>query len=817
MKRTPLSLLLLIIAALSVYCLFTYESSFAQTNPPSQTPPAPVMGQDESLRQIPAMVRNSKSAGAVFEQRQLVRAENRLFQPNNQVLQDPQQVAAVLNDGAVFELNKPAVATLIQDGVPYLTLSLPDSRGAIIDLELVRVNIFAPGFSMKTAVPTNEQINNDAGLHYRGIVKGNDRSLAAISIFENEMMGFFTTEADGDSVVGRLGGTNPTDTHIVYAEKDLRVETPFSCDTKDTGAPLPESALQAPSELAGQCIRIYVEADFDLFQNKGSVTNTANYITALFNQSATLYSNDGISITLSELMIWNVQSPYAGLTSTGSILTKFQQTRTSFNGDFGHLVALRGNGGIAATINGFCASVPSRECFSGIFSTFSNVPTYSWSVEVFTHELGHLLGSHHTHACVWNGNGTAIDSCGPTAGFSEGSCTGAPLPSNGGTIMSYCHLVPNVGINFTLGFGTQPRNRIINLVNTSTCLQNCGGFTIGQGAPNPQLFINAANRNNFLQFAKQPPTSPVHRWNCATCDPNNPTWGKGLIQDFDDITPGVHDALMLADTNTNFVAQIYGGMWDKFVQLGGPDFNTANSRMIGYPIADRNCSDFNATCFTDAQLVSFFGTSYHYQRFQGGAFVQHRSGPKNTQTFEVHGPIRARWLVLNGPDGSFGLPISDEFASNGKRRSDFEGGSICFNPATNQTEDNCGTPAPANDSFANAQVISNSSGFADGTNAGATKEPGEPLHAGNSGGKSVWYRWQAPASGNTTITAGANYDSLLAVYTGTAVGSLTHIASNDDDPNGGVSSRVTFSATSGTTYRIAVDGFDGDFGNITLN
>lgn len=85
------------------------------------------------------------------------------------------------------------------------------------------------------------------------------------------------------------------------------------------------------------------------------------------------------------------------------------------------------------------------------------MPVYSFSVTVVTHEEGHVMGSRHTHACVWNGNNTAIDGCGPAEGFPyEGACSGAPIPENGGTIMSYCHLSP-VGIDFNLGFGHSPR------------------------------------------------------------------------------------------------------------------------------------------------------------------------------------------------------------------------------------------------------------------------------------------------------------------------------------------------------------------------
>jgi hypothetical protein len=134
------------------------------------------------------------------------------------------------------------------------------------------------------------------------------------------------------------------------------------------------------------------------------------------------------------------------------------------------------------------------------------------------------------------------------------------------------------------------------------------------------------------------------------------------------------------------------------------------------------------------------------------------------------------------------------------------------------SNESCATTvsAPPNDNFTNAQVISGSSGTVTGSNVGATKEAGEPNHAGNAGGASVWYRWTAPSSGSATIdTIGSSFDTLLAVYTGSAVNSLTEIASNDD--SGGLQSRVTFTAVSGTTYQIAVDGYNGVMGNITLN
>src|SRR5204862_376863 len=117
---------------------------------------------------------------------------------------------------------------------------------------------------------------------------------------------------------------------------------------------------------------------------------------------------------------------------------------------------------------------------------------------------------------------------------------------------------------------------------------------------------------------------------------------------------------------------------------------------------------------------------------------------------------------------------------------------IRFRPRFEQLEDRIVPSAPANDNFANATVIIGSSATLTGTNVGATKESGEPNHANNTGGHSVWWSWTASASGQTTIdTIGSNFDTTLGVYTGSVVSSLTTIA-GDDDSGGNQTSRVVF-------------------------
>jgi hypothetical protein len=135
---------------------------------------------------------------------------------------------------------------------------------------------------------------------------------------------------------------------------------------------------------------------------------------------------------------------------------------------------------------------------------------------------------------------------------------------------------------------------------------------------------------------------------------------------------------------------------------------------------------------------------------------------------------------------------------------------------------------PQNDNFANARALSGNSATSNGTTLAATRETGEPDHYVTNppdsdlwvGDHSVWYRWTAPFTGKVELnTCTSNIDGLLAVYTGSSLGTLSRI---DDDnnscpnnPDGTTNwgSKLIFNATNGTTYRIAV----GDAGGLREN
>jgi hypothetical protein len=131
------------------------------------------------------------------------------------------------------------------------------------------------------------------------------------------------------------------------------------------------------------------------------------------------------------------------------------------------------------------------------------------------------------------------------------------------------------------------------------------------------------------------------------------------------------------------------------------------------------------------------------------------------------------------------------------------------------------TTIPANDAFASATnfALSANSVTFTGSTVYATKQTGEPQHAGNAGGHSVWWRWTAPVAGSMTVTTdGSRFDTMLGVYTGANVSTLIPIASNDDLIQGSKRySSVTFAAARGVTYYFAVDGWDGTRGFVQTN
>ncbi|WP_246008661.1 M12 family metallo-peptidase [Chryseobacterium lactis] len=371
-------------------------------------------------------------------------------------------------DITVISLKSAELKKLVSEKPEFIEITFPYAGGQSITVEMYKNQIFTNDF--KVVTEKGNTVQYTPGVYYQGIIKGDNTSIVAFSFFDNDIVGVSSALGMGNIVVGKVKNS---DDFVSYSDAKLTGSNPFVCGTDDLKEVSSQKIAFNPDHVndkkTDNCVRIFYEAGYGPYTQNGSdTTTTTNWVTAMHNNVSTLYANDNIKVALSGVFVWTTTDPYSG--SPSAILNQYKTTRTTFNGDLAQLLRNPATTSIAY-VNGVCTN--SRYSYCGVNFTYQNVPTYSWNIEAMTHELGHNLGSPHTHACFWNGNNTAIDGCGPASGNNEG-CNAALPPAGGGTIMSYCHLVSSVGINFANGFGVQPGAQIRNTIDSKGCLgTNC--------------------------------------------------------------------------------------------------------------------------------------------------------------------------------------------------------------------------------------------------------------------------------------------------------------------------------------------------------
>lgn len=122
--------------------------------------------------------------------------------------------------------------------------------------------------------------------------------------------------------------------------------------------------------------------------------------------------------------------------------------------------------------------------------------------------------------------------------------------------------------------------------------------------------------------------------------------------------------------------------------------------------------------------------------------------------------------------------------------------------------------APGHDQIAQARLISSLPyQDSDDTSTATTSgnDPIFPCGSTNQGGASVWYKYTPSTTINLVAhTHGSNYDTMLAVWTGTP-GNLTNVACSDDSnsPNYSAQSEVRFTGHAGTLYYLEIASYNG--------
>ena len=270
----------------------------------------------------------------------------------------------------------------------------------------------------------------------------NDKVVGTLVLMHDHVLGSFhhdgqqfdLTQVEGD----------------VYAVLDFNKRTnlaPFACGVDE--APLKEAVERTEKSTNrannGGCVEVAIDVDNFTYATYNNVGNATDWALAQMAGVSAIYTQELGGLFLLQatyVHLWQTPDPMSNFTNdAGAMLDNFRSTwettpsLDAVQRDVTHLMSKRGNtgtGGIAYLgVN--CSSFAYG--FSAVMtsSTTTNINSYSWNLDVVSHELGHNFGSNHTHWCGWPGG--AIDDCYP----SEGGCGNGPQVATG-TIMSYCHL-----------------------------------------------------------------------------------------------------------------------------------------------------------------------------------------------------------------------------------------------------------------------------------------------------------------------------------------------------------------------------------------
>lgn len=251
-------------------------------------------------------------------------------------------------------------------------------------------------------------------------------------------------------------------------DKQLPLPTCFVAEAESFALEMYEGV--SISDLNNHCLTFYIETDSFTYAQHGSVEATQAWIDRIEYNAKMMFDSEGINIKFIESYIPITHEWSDNLNSTSAILSKFGEVRKVSPGHIKHFITLRTLGGGIAWVNMLCRMSPVGSTWgpfavsAHMSKTFPDYPVYSWTVNVFCHETGHVLGSPHTQDCFWGPDGDLrVDDC------VSGNCDTISPPERG-TQMSYCHLT-SYGVDFTKGFGELPGNLIRAAINAAACLE----------------------------------------------------------------------------------------------------------------------------------------------------------------------------------------------------------------------------------------------------------------------------------------------------------------------------------------------------------
>ncbi len=398
--------------------------------------------------------------------------------------------------GEILSLNKEKLKELIESNLESFNLKIPLENNTI-ELKLKKSSFIVEGALAKSMYGKFRTPLEGRGTYYWGntIDTNLGNTIIAFSFFKDRVVGLFSSDI-GDYALFQLD--EKSNNYAFY--KNVNSNSGFECGTSDlTVSSRNEitsvnrnsnlSTLNYPLEISMNANNCTI---FNPNMGNGSVQQTIDLILSDFNIYALIFANEEISIKISEIVLEDSIPPngtFAGDCGNGSVFSDFygpgmttsqgctgetthflQQFQniigSNYVGDYAYMY-IGGRScyaaGRAATTNGnngaFCNLDKKYRMAVGrtatVFTANSNfeLPDFFSRLEIFPHEIGHLLGSPHT----------SCSNSMTTFPFYNFTPYYNIMLSGGGNCF-------NIDNNFRRGFGVEPGNHIRNnILNNISC------------------------------------------------------------------------------------------------------------------------------------------------------------------------------------------------------------------------------------------------------------------------------------------------------------------------------------------------------------
>lgn len=348
---------------------------------------------------------------------------------------------------------------------------------------------------------------------FKGTINGDPNSWVTLHYNNGELTGYIQHAGGSRTVVGRafeMRSTKGASPHFL-ADENASAEGPalrdFVCGSEDlpvdtiaaiTDMVAPSSVQKGESvqQLPLTEIRLAIVLREDIFErlkDRGyDEEQAAQHFARIVASMSQAYEEDvRCRMFISYMLIFNADEPsgyFSNGINPGDLLDEFSKDWSSSYGDVDRTVAHLytskiSQGGITVGGIAYGGQAGSRLCVKnhrggyGVSTMDLSPPAqfpgaamsrnaFVWDVFVGAHEIGHNIGSPHTHNCFWN---PPVDTCqiqrdGTDACYDDPSLRRTRI----GTIMSYCHLVN--GQSTALTFGPRVSERLRSWMDAS-CME----------------------------------------------------------------------------------------------------------------------------------------------------------------------------------------------------------------------------------------------------------------------------------------------------------------------------------------------------------